>query len=159
LIFSLKVYLGEWAQDQPQCGEYRDPTEDEQLMFRDPSIWRTSYDLPVLGLEKPRAVLDQSVACTRSDRAVARGLSGQGASAVAMDSAAEQFFNIAKELGSDSLVPLRNLEGVLTTLGKDVQSSTLEGLASDLGLDLDQPLSFPEVIDLAGFIGSVESFA
>lgn len=150
-----KVYLGEWAEDQPQCGEYRNPTEAEELMFRDPSVWSTSFDLPTLSLEQPRAVLDQSIAGIRCKRANARGLSNEDVTPEAIDNAATEFYKISKELGLDSLVPLRNLEKVLIALGKQIDGAALEQLASNLDLDIDQQLAFPEVIDLAGFVSNI----
>jgi len=52
-----KVYEGEWAEDQPRCGEYREPTaEEEATKFCAPTVRSQSFGLPELALADAKQV-------------------------------------------------------------------------------------------------------
>jgi len=74
-----KVYEGEWVEDEPRCGEYRDPTRDElqheMAKFREPPIPHESFPLPKIGLLDPQGTLDLAKTQTRLMNATLKGLS------------------------------------------------------------------------------------
>jgi hypothetical protein len=118
-------------------------------------VWRTSFDLPSLGLANSQAVVGVSVAQTRAEQAETRGVSSNRdiISAADIDRAAALFYSIAAvDTDSDAAVSLAALGGVLSELGRRVGPADLDALALDLGLELDQKLAFPEVVDLASFM-------
>ena len=73
-----KVYEGEWVEDDPRCGEYRDPTRDETNFeddkFREPPIPRESFPLPAIGLLDPQGTLDLAKTETRLLNATLKGM-------------------------------------------------------------------------------------
>lgn len=73
-----KVYEGEWVEDEPRCGEYREPKPDELLYemanFRDPPISRETFPLPKIGLLDPQGTLDFAKTETRLMNATLKGL-------------------------------------------------------------------------------------
>eukprot|EP01033_Poteriospumella_lacustris_P007620 gene7620-5478_t len=63
-----KIYEGEWHDDQPRCGEFRAPTEAEEVRFHrtlPKGLFVNDFALPSLGLAAPEEVLDSAVASIR----------------------------------------------------------------------------------------------
>ena len=151
-----KLYEGEWVKDIPQCGEYREPNEEESMLFMEPGVWKTSYELPGLELDNPRAVLDKSTAKTRAERSQHRGLSTISLDSKVVDGAAEIFYAIARAARRDdecSLIEFKDAGEVFIALGVDIGDETvLKDTAMRLDLDMQTLISFPEIVDLANFM-------
>ena len=151
-----KLYEGEWVKDIPQCGEYREPTEEEGMLFKEPGVWKASYELPGLELDNSRAVLDRSTAKMRAERSQHRGLSSTSLDADVIDGAAEIFYAFARAAKRDnecSLIEFKDAGEVFIALGLNIGDETvLRETAMRLDLDMDTLISFPEIVDLANFM-------
>lgn len=147
-----KVYEGEWVEDSPQCGEFRDPTDDEQKRFGKPLIRKSGFKLPELMLENTRAVIDCTVAATRNERASCRGVSAHGISQESMQIAEELFAEI--DTACVGLIPFGSIVPVVAALGVNISESDLLELERVLEVSGETELSFPEVVDIAAFYES-----
>ena len=150
-----KVYTGEWAADIPQCGEYREPTEEEDMMFNEPGVWKATYELPGLKLANSRNVLDNSIAKLRAERGVLRGLSNVAIPPESIDTASELFSSMLENAGNDpvnALIPLNSCAEIFKMLGVEMNEELLESMSYRLEISLDTPLSFPEIVDLSSFM-------
>lgn len=151
-----KLYEGEWAKDIPQCGEYREPTEEESMLFMEPGVWKASYELPGLELDNARAVLDKSTAKMRAERSQHRGLSSISFDSKVIDDAAEIFYafaRAAKRNNECSLIEFKDAGEIFIALGLDIgDDALLRETAMSLDLDMETLISFPEIVDLANFM-------
>jgi hypothetical protein len=153
------VYEGEWVDGAPQCGEYREPTSEEELRFRDPIIARESFDLPPLGLSDPQLILDMAKAETRINNAGRRGLEvpkGRESpvsvplSKECMNRAAVAFALL--DVKGDGLVPLSLLKPFFEELGSDFTDDNIDAIRGELEIEADTALSFPEAIDIGTYL-------
>lgn len=146
-----KIYEGEWAEDQPRCGEYRDPTDDETARFCDSSVRRQDFTLPQLTLVDPQEVVGLATAAIRSEHARRRGVANAYISSQALDEAKAIFVQLDKE--QSGFIPYGSIIHVLYALGVSVFSSeNVEELRSELDLSLDQPLRFTECVDIGQLV-------
>ena len=157
-----KVYEGEWVDGAPTCGEYREPTVEEEARFREPTIACEIFELPVLGLLDPQSIVDVAKSETRINNAGKRGLEmgHKGKN----DSIAPETPTISKECMNraavvfaqldegDGLVPLSALSPVFTELGSDFTDDNIDAIRQELEIELDTALSFPEAIDIALYL-------
>ena len=145
-----KVYEGEWSENAPKCGEYREPTTEEMERFGTPNVRKQHYTLPGLELQNSRAVLDFSISQIRLEASERRGLASNNISNESLERAKEAFLAIDTE--NCGLISIYNLQGVFMELGLNLTDNDLSTVVSDLELDDDAKLSFPEMIDIVNFI-------
>ena len=145
-----KVYEGEWTENAPKCGEYREPTIEEMERFRTPNVRKQNYTLPGLELQNSRAVLDFSISEIRLDASERRGLANNNISKESLDRAKEAF--LATDTEHSGLVSIYNLQDVFIELGLSLTDDDINTIINDLELDDDAKLSFPEMIDIVNFI-------
>ena len=143
------MYEGEWVEDSPRCGQFRDPDSEEQKRFGKPLIKKSGFALPELMLKHTRAVLDTTIAETRNVRASFRGVD-----VAAIDSetirAAEEVFEQVDE-GCTGLVRFMDLFPVLEALGVVLQEADIMELMNVLEIHEETEISFPEAVDIASF--------
>ncbi|CAE7775279.1 morn3 [Symbiodinium microadriaticum] len=144
-----KVYEGEWVEDSPRCGQFRDSTSEEQKRFGKPLIKKSGFSLPQLMLKNTRAVLDTTIAETRNERAHFRGVDVATIDRVTI-LAAEQAFEQIDTRGS-GLVKFVELGPVLEVLGVLLNEDDMVELMSVLDITGDTDISFPEAVDIASF--------
>ena len=149
-----KVYEGEWTENAPKCGEYREPTDDEMERFRTPNVRKQNYTLPGLELQNSRAVLDFSISEVRLDASERRGLATNNISKEALDNAKQVF--LTSDTEHTGLVSIWQLHDVFMELGLSLTDDDIQTIISDLELDDDAKISFPETIDIVNFITANE---
>jgi hypothetical protein len=146
-----KVYEGEWVEDSPKCGEFREPTEDEQRSFGKSTIRTSKFTLPECKLENVRSVLDTTVAATRNERAQFRGVShGDAFSQELLKQAEELFENI--NIANSGEIMFQDSLKVLELLGVELTEEEQYELMQQLEINESSLISFPEVVDIAAFI-------
>ena len=150
-------------EDAPRCGEYREPTMDEEQRFREPTIVRESFELPKLGLLDPQSIVDVAKSETRISNAGKRGLeNGNGNKGLGLEpetnSISKECMNRASvafsklDVLGTGLVPLESLNSVFTELGSDFSGDNMDAIRHELEIERDTALSFPEVIDIALYL-------
>jgi hypothetical protein len=144
-----KVYEGEWVEDSPRCGQFRDPNADEQKRFGKPLIKKSGFNLPDLMLKNTRAVLDTTVAETRNARAQFRGVDVATIDSDTINRAEQVFEEIDTE--RSGLVRFIDLGPVLEVLGVILNEDDVIELMNVLEINADTDISFPEAVDIASF--------
>lgn len=153
------MYEGEWVDGAPTCGEYREPTPEEETRFREPTIAREIFELPELGLLDPQSIVDVAKSETRINNAGRRGLEigNKGLSnhettisKECMSRAAAAFARL--DIENEGLLPLAALSPVFTELGSDFTDENIDAIREELEIEFDTALSFPEAIDIALYL-------
>ena len=54
----IQVYEGEWSSDAPRCGEYRDPTIEEEIRFKESKAANQCFKLPMLELLDSQSIVN-----------------------------------------------------------------------------------------------------
>ena len=144
-----KVYEGEWVEDSPKCGEFREPTEEEQKIFGKSKLRTSKFRLPECKLENYRKVLDTTVAATRNERAPFRGVSGQQFAYDVLQSAEKLFENI--DLAASGEIKFEQAIKVMEALGLELTEEEQAELMEQLEIDTVSLISFPEIVDIAAF--------
>lgn len=142
------MYDGEWSDDHPRCGEYREPSSEEIHRFGVSSIRKERFELPELGLQDPHSVLDTSVTQIRVGNAVKRGVAKRLPFTQAhVDEAYVRF----KQFDSrdHGYIPWYQAGEVLMTLGLDPDRMDMMGVVEQLGIGQNGDLTFPEIVDIA----------
>lgn len=149
-----KVYEGEWANNQPCCGEYREPLSDEVQQFGISSVRIEVYNLPELAVANPKVILDSAVADVRLSNAGRRGI-GSDNYVLSPDviDLARNSFNML-DYNSTGVVSIYALGGVFSELGLSLTPDDMKDILADLDLDGTADISFPEVCDIAVFLYS-----
>lgn len=144
-----KVYEGEWVEDSPTCGEFREPTEDEQKSFGKSKLRTSKFSLPECELENVRNVLDTTVATVRNERAYFRGVSGEAFSSELLQKAEDLFENI--DISSSGEIVFEQAVKVMEVLGLELSEEEQVDLMEQLEISESSFLSFPEIVDIAAF--------
>mmetsp|Transcript_2230 Transcript_2230/g.2197 ORF Transcript_2230/g.2197 Transcript_2230/m.2197 type:complete len:333 (-) Transcript_2230:78-1076(-) len=144
-----KVYEGEWVEDSPQCGEFRDPNEDEQTRFGKPLIRKSGFHLPEIMLTNTRLVLDCTIAATRNMRSINRGISANIITNDILRSAEETFAQI--DINSTGLIHFYEIEPVLNKFGVNLTEESRDELLRILDIAEETEISFPEIVDIVSF--------
>jgi len=150
-----KVYEGEWAEDQPRCGEYREPTGDEKTRFCEPTVRKQMFDLPEIRLEQPGQVLDMAITNVRMENSDRRGMVKGGNQPVLSEENLDELRRIFASLdtGREGVVLLSNLGSFFGALGfPDQFDDSMVSLFDQLEIELDQAFSFPEAIDIVHYM-------
>jgi len=153
-----KVYEGEWAEDQPRCGEYREPTREELSRFSEPTVRKQVFDLPEIRLEQPGEVLDMAITNVRMENSDRRGMVKTGNQPVLSEDNLEELRRIFGSLDSnrEGVVVLGALGPFFGALGfPDQMDDSMVGLFNQLEIELDQAFSFPEAIDIVNYMLNV----
>mmetsp|Transcript_6242 Transcript_6242/g.10195 ORF Transcript_6242/g.10195 Transcript_6242/m.10195 type:complete len:342 (-) Transcript_6242:131-1156(-) len=146
-----KVYEGEWVEDSPKCGEFREPSPEEQKCFGRSAMRTSKFTLPECKLENIRSVLDTSVAATRNERAQFRGMShGETFSSELLQQAETLFENI--NIANSGEIAFQDSLQVLEVLGVEFSEEEQAELMQQLEISGASMISFPEVVDIAAFI-------
>lgn len=145
-----KVYEGEWVDDCPKCGEFRDPTESESASIGNPTVFKHQFDLPELSLKNSRAVLDTITAATRLECSVKQGILESGFSEETISHAEKIFSDLDTALHGS--VEARFLGSVFSALGVYITPDDLLVVMSQFSMAAVEDLSFPEVVEIASFL-------
>ena len=151
-----KVYEGEWAEDAPRCGEYREPTGDELNRFCEPSVRMQKFGLPEIGLEAAGEVLDIAITSVRMENSDRRGINTNGNNAPALSE--ENLDELRKifaslDTGRAGFLELQQLGPFFGALGFPEEiDDAMSSLFAELDLTLDTQISFPEAIDIVQYM-------
>ncbi|CAM9382636.1 unnamed protein product [Chrysoparadoxa australica] len=141
-----KIYEGEWVNDAPRCGEYKDMPE--QLASTD--IPDEGFSLPPLGLDRPKAVLGDAIAVIRNERAVRFGQPGRVFTTEEMTELRAAFDRFDTE--GQGVVPAGVLPSLLASVGFKDDDSALRNLLEDLQAALDTVVVFSEFMDILALL-------
>lgn len=147
--------------DQPRCGEFRPPTNAEEVRFHrtlPKGLFVNNFELPSLGLAKPDEVLDLAVSAVRLSAANGSSTRGETPmltmSAEKMQEAEKVFHSLV--LNSSGTIELHNLETVLLAMGLFVESSDLEQVMEQLVAKEAHYLSFADITEIAAFLQQMQ---
>jgi hypothetical protein len=154
-----KVYEGEWAEDAPRCGEYRQPSSDELSRFGEPSVRKQNFDLPDIGLEAAGEVLDMAVTTVRMENSDRRGIiSNNNSGPVLSEENLEELRKIFSSLDTDrtSFVQLQNMGPFFGAVGFPSEiDETMINLFTELDLTLETEISFPESVYILQYMMNI----
>jgi hypothetical protein len=147
------VYEGEWVDDSPKCGEFREPTEDELPRFGKAAIYKLKFALPPLMLENIRSVLDCTIAATRNSRALHRGVANSSAKTNVENDMIERAERVFQEhdTTSSGVIPFNKIHFILEVLDVHLSQDDISDLMLQLEIMPNTGVSFPEIIDIATF--------
>lgn len=155
----MKVYQGEWADDQPRCGEFRHPNEEEELRFVRPlpkGVFHNKFQLPSLTLADSDKVLDVAVSEVRMNSLnkshSATRLPQNLISKVALEAADAAFNRIAQEEGTPHAVSIYHMGEVLLQLGLNLTEADIRDIVEQLEVKDTMEVSFSEAVEIATFI-------
>jgi hypothetical protein len=156
-----KIYQGEWLEDQPRCGEFRAPTNAEEVRFHRTlprGLFVNDFELPSLGLAKADEVLDAAVSTVRLSSLNRTGRTAETQSlSITSDQMqeAERVFN-SLVLNSSGTIELHNLEEVLVAMGLFINSMDLEQVIEQLIAKEAQYLSFADITEIAAYLQQLQ---
>jgi len=147
-----KVYEGEWVEDQPKCGEYREPHENEKNSFHPAAIRKETFTLPEIGLEAPHDVLETATTTVRMDNAERRGITS---GVVLTETKVSELKGIYHSLPNSvtGLVALGALADLFGNLGlPPLEDPAMMSLFQELELTHESEVTFAEAIDIAQYL-------
>ena len=155
---TVKVYEGEWFEDQPRCGEIRDPTafELKSNFIDEGSGIASGFEMPELELLRPQAVLAEAVAAVRlmrssSFESESVGLEPEPFDAASLERARSMFSDL--DVDGRGAVSAEELQAVLCELDVQAGERALAAVLGELGLDEeDSRVSFPDALDIANML-------
>jgi hypothetical protein len=147
------MYQGEWTDDQPRCGDFRSPTQAEELKFVRPlpkGIFQNNFAIPEIGLASPNEVLELAVSSTRMsslEKTWSRPHTPYlSISPDDLSRAKTKFHDIA---GSSDVISVHYISEVIREMGVYIEDEDIEELESQLG---DKDLTFADISEIASFI-------
>lgn len=151
-----KVYIGEWVQGAPRCGEYKDasptamaaaaalmPLEHEHSATSGAS--NESFVLPQLKLDRAGAVLAAAVARARNERSGGRAFSLEE-----LHTLQTAFDNI--DSGGEGCVPIAALVPLLAETGVSVPVEAVDALLQELQAADAAVVAFPDFLDIVSLL-------
>ena len=148
--------------NQARCGEFRDPTNEEQLRFLKPlpkGIRVNEFELPSLYLANPNGVLDVVVSEIRMDalhRGHSRGgyPSEQPVQIVIDQESLEQANKVFNELANPdtNLMPAYRIGDVLHELGLYLSDQDIYDVVTQLKIPEYLEISFSETVEIGTYI-------
>ncbi|CAM9922100.1 unnamed protein product [Ascophyllum nodosum] len=143
-----KIYEGEWVEDTPKCGEYRDMPSEELVDASGPSDG--SFALPVLTLKRSGAVLDEAIAIIRNDRAARHGQPGRIFTSNEMQALRDSF--AAFDSSEHGLVCAGSMVEILNHAGFPVDPEDMQELLEELQAEPDTAISLPEFTEIVALL-------
>ena len=150
-----KVYEGEWAEDAPRCGEYREPTAEESTQFCTPSVRKQIFTVPEIELEQPGEVLDMAITNVRMENSDRRGIITKNSQVSLTEENLDQLRQIFTKLDQEHVgsVRVELLGPFFHAVGFPAElDEGMVALFNQLDLELDSEVSFPEAIDILQYL-------
>lgn len=144
------MYEGEWVDDSPRCGEFRDPVDGEDTSFGDAAVYKHDFELPEVTLQNSRAVIDCTTAATRLECSVRRGVLESGIDESMLERAEKCFAEL--DTAENGAVQARFLGSVFSALGVFISPEDLGVVMGQFSMGDVDDLSFPEVVEIASFL-------
>lgn len=152
-----KIYEGEWSEDQPRCGEYREPKQPEKFRFHRPHIkhdQKVAYGLPELALADPASVIDRSLAEVRMSKLQNSTLHdtpnfGGVIEAEYLDKALAVFNELSED---QETIMIFKLGEVLKHLGLNILPEDINEIITQLEMKDAMDVSFSEAVEIAIYI-------
>lgn len=141
-----KVYEGEWVDDAPKCGDFKDMPPD----LVDSAVPDQSFHLPVLTLKHSKAVLNTMVANIRNSRVITFGQPCRSFSEQEMDELKSAFARF--DDSGEGTVPVTQLQALLQSVGLEASDTSVEALLTELQAGADSTLLFSEFVDILSLV-------
>lgn len=160
-VLFFQVYQGEWHLNQARCGEFRDPSNEEELRFLRPlpkGIRANEFELPPLYLANPNGVLDIIVSEIRMDalhRGHSRGYQPEQPVELIIDQQSlEQANKVFNELSNPdtNLMPAYRIGDVLHELGLYLSDQDIYEVITQLKIPEYLEISFSETVEIGTYI-------
>ncbi|TMW68931.1 hypothetical protein Poli38472_001087 [Pythium oligandrum] len=167
-----KIYEGEWVEDAPKCGTYRDDDGSEAEFGQ-----KDQFPLPELGLAHPERVVSESIAYIRQERLMekafqAHQLSDEDAmedfsramqdhepedqeqagvvfDAETMRLLQHEFQQLER---SDGTIQCHTLPHMLQSLGLDLAPEQIDVFLDEIGATGESAISFAECVDIVSLL-------
>jgi len=160
-----KVYQGEWYEDQPQCGEFRMPTPEEELRLVRPlpkGIYYNEFSLPSLGLANPRQILDLAISEVRMNSLNKSFVRQSTPCSVInprnMEAAKLKFQEFCRTEGGGGVdcdtISIYQSKPIFNELGLNVSVTDIDDIIEQLQIKDTVDISFAEVVEIATYIHS-----
>ncbi len=156
------MYQGEWFEDQPRCGEFRVPNNEEALRLVRPlakGVYHNDFDIPQIGLANPRSIVDMAVSDVRMNslnKSYAR-LATPAADAGGINPRNLEYAKIKFQelLGGDTeadTISIYQSKPVFSELGLNLSGADVGAIISQLELQESLDISFAELVEIAVYI-------
>jgi hypothetical protein len=144
-----KLYEGEWVNDTPKCGEYKDMPQE----LVNTAVPDEGFALPQLALDRPGTILDDAVARIRNDRAARFHQPGRVFTSDELDQLRSAFDHFSSS-DSTGMLATDKLHSLLQSVGVGVSESDVQGLLLELqtGQDAVMMLTFSEFTDILSLL-------
>ena len=114
------------------------------------TVFKHPFELPEVTLKNSRAVIDCTVAATRLESSVKRGIVESGIDEDKLTRAERCFDELDSE--GRGAVEANYLGSVFSALGVYITPEDLDVVMSQFSMDGISDLSFPEVVEIASFL-------
>jgi hypothetical protein len=145
-LSTAKVYEGEWVQDTPRCGEYKDASHADAARAGQPD---ESFSLPELRLLRPKGVLNEVVARIHNERA---GRFQHGKAYTADEVTELQRLFDAADTSGEGQVPITQLHGLLLSAGAAVEEQTIAQLLTELQAGDTATIQFADMLGIINLL-------
>ena len=146
-----KVYEGEWVDDTPRCGEYKDATAEE--VGADGAAATAGMPLPTLELLQPEGVLSACITKIRQERAVREAAGPERTRSFKADELAvlRQIFAQCDPHATGAIA-CGELARVFAACDLDIDAAQVDALLAELDADEATEITFAEFVDIAALL-------
>ena len=149
-----KVYEGEWVDNIPKCGEYREPTSDEvsKGTFDRASIRSEIFTLPEVGVERPTQIVDAAIAELRLSNLINKSDASYSVSKDSLDRAKDIFSQL--DSSGTGLVQIYALGVFFECFNIQLTPEDMTQILRELEIDEERggEIPFHIAVDIAVFI-------
>eukprot|EP00981_Chlorochromonas_danica_P010590 scaffold3290_cov165-Ochromonas_danica.AAC.33 len=148
-----KIYEGEWHDDQPRCGEFRSPSQSEEIRFVRPlpkGLFFNDFQMPGLALADPQSVLSSAVVAVRSEAASNRD--SEAWQLELDDETKERLKESFESFAKMHHISVHDLPKVLSEARFIIDPRDIEDIVSQLQEKETHDLSVEDVLDIASFL-------
>ena len=149
-----KVYEGEWVDDTPKCGEFKDAAADE--VAPESAAAMGAMPLPTLELLQSEGVLSACITKIRQERAVRQASAPERTRSFNADELAvlRQLFTQADPTGSGA-IPCVELPRLFSRCAElDIDAGQVGALLDELEADEATEITFAEFVDIAALLSN-----
>ena len=146
-----KVYEGEWVDDTPRCGEYKDATAEE--VGADGAAATAGMPLPTLELLQPEGVLSACITKIRQERAVREAAGPERTRSFKADELAvlRQIFAQCDPHATGAIA-CGELARAFAGCDLDIDAAQVDALLAELDADEATEITFAEFVDIAALL-------
>jgi len=148
-----KVYEGEWVEDTPKCGEFKDASPEE--VGAESAAAMAGMPLPTLELLQPEGVLSACITKIRQERAVREAAGPERTRSFKADELAvlRELFSSCDPMATGAIA-CGDLVRLLSRSDLDIDVSQVDALLAELDADESTEITFAEFVDIAALLSN-----